>query len=58
MAVSRNDGDYEPGVVARTLMMLRADALEKRMDDLSLVYGWSAIRLNGEAIDAQMRGSK
>lgn len=41
--------------VRRTMMILRLDAIQRRMLDLAEVYGWSAIRLGGEMLAANTR---
>jgi len=39
---------------AKSIGRLRQDALDRGMLDLGVVYGWSQIRLNEEAIGRQM----
>lgn len=40
--------------IAKSIDTLRRDAIEREMSDLAIVYGWSQIRLNEEAIGRQM----
>jgi hypothetical protein len=40
--------------VAKSILVLRKDALARGMDDLAIVYGWSAIRLYDENIGRQI----
>ncbi len=35
--------------------LLRKDALERGMDDLAIVYGWSLMRMGQEQLDAYMQ---
>lgn len=43
--------DTENWKIRRTMMRLRADAIERGMTELALTYGWSAIRLGFEALE-------
>lgn len=36
--------------IRRAMILLRQDAIERGMDDLAIVYGWSAIRLGSEIL--------
>jgi hypothetical protein len=41
--------------IRRSLLILRIDAKERGMTDITLVYGWSAIRLGQEMLAAGER---
>lgn len=42
----------------RSLKILRNDAIERRLGDLAIVYGWSEIRLGEQILNRQMTDSE